>query len=77
MKSESQTKIEKKVSEHRSNVMLHLTYIREMVDANHSELKRLNGRVRDAEKQISLMKGIGTAFVFLVGVVLTWLGIDR
>jgi hypothetical protein len=64
------------INKHRSNVMLHLTYIREMVDASHDELKRLNGRVRENEKQISWMKGIGTTITFAIASVLAWLGIS-
>ena len=64
------------INKHRSSVMLHLTYIREMVDANHSELKRLNGRVRENEKQISGMKGIGATITFAIASVLAWLGIS-
>ena len=57
--------------------MLHLAYIREMVDANHAELKRLNGRVRDNEKQISWIKGIGSSFVFVISMILAWMGIEK
>ena len=57
--------------------MLHLAYIREMVDANHSELKRLNGRVRDNEKQISWIKGIGSSFVFVISMILAWMGVEK
>tara|TARA_R100000808_G_scaffold7763_1_gene22457 strand:+ start:7729 stop:7938 length:210 start_codon:yes stop_codon:yes gene_type:complete len=67
----------KDIDKHRSNVMLHLTYIREMVDANNDELKRLNGRVRQNEKDISWIKGIGGTFVFLVSAILAWLGVDK
>ena len=67
----------KDIDEHRSNVMLHLAYIREMVDANHSELKRLNGRVRDNEKQIYWIKGIGSSFVFVISMILAWMGIEK
>ena len=67
----------KDLDKHRSNVMLHLAYIREMVDANHSELKRLNGRVRDNEKQISWIKGIGSSFVFVISMILAWMGVEK
>ena len=67
----------KDLDKHRSNVMLHLASIREMVDANHSELKRLNGRVRDNEKQISWIKGIGSSFVFVISMILAWMGVEK
>ena len=40
-------------------------------------LAKINGRVRENEKELSWMKGIGGTFVFIVGAVLTWLGIEK
>jgi len=51
-------------------IISHLEYIRTRVD-------EINGRVRENEKQISWIKGIGSSIVFVVSIVLTWLGIDR
>ena len=51
-------------------IISHLEYIRTRVD-------QINGRVRDNEKQISWLKGIGSMFVFFIGVVLTWLGVEK
>lgn len=51
-------------------IISHLEYIRDRVD-------QINGRVRNNEKQISWIKGIGGAFVFAISVVLGWLGIDK
>tara|TARA_R100000458_G_C8274403_1_gene249342 strand:+ start:3095 stop:3280 length:186 start_codon:yes stop_codon:yes gene_type:complete len=51
-------------------ILSHLEYIRTRVD-------EINGRVRDNEKQISWIKGIGTTFVFIVSAVLGWFGIDK
>ena len=62
---------------HRTTVMLHLMYIREMVDANNKHLKELNGRVRTNEVTLSWIKGIGTTITFVVGAILTWLGIQK
>ena len=65
------------IERHRTNVMLHLTYIREMVDSNNKQLKELNGRVRENEKQISWIKGIGTTVSFIVGSILAWFGMTE
>ena len=51
-------------------IISHLEYIRTRVD-------EINGRVRDNEKQISWIKGIGSTFVFVISGVLAWLGIDK
>ncbi len=51
-------------------IISHLEYIRTRVD-------EINGRVRDNEKQISWIKGIGSTFVFVISAVLAWLGIDK
>ena len=51
-------------------IISHLEYIRTRVD-------EINGRVRDNEKQISWIKGIGSTFVFVISSVLAWLGIDK
>ena len=51
-------------------IISHLEYIRTRVD-------QINGRVRENERQISWIKGIGSTFVFVISVVLTWLGLDK
>ena len=51
-------------------ILSHLEYIRTRVD-------EINGRVRDNEKQISWIKGIGSTFVFVITAVLTWFGIEK
>ena len=51
-------------------IISHLEYIRTRLD-------EINGRVRDNEKQISWIKGIGSTFVFVISAVLAWLGIDK
>ncbi len=40
--------------------MVDLKYIRMMVKKNESQLEKINGRVRDAEKSIEMIKGIGS-----------------
>ena len=51
-------------------IISHLEYIRTRVD-------QINGRVRDNERTISWMKGIGSTFAFVISVVLAWFGIER
>ena len=53
------------VKDYRDLVVTHLKYIKEKVDANHSHLEKLNGRVGKNEVSISWMKGIGTTLVFI------------
>ena len=48
-----------KVNEYRSEVLTHLKYIKEKVDANHKNINLINGRVRKNERSISWIKGIG------------------
>jgi hypothetical protein len=51
-------------------ILSHLEYIRTRVD-------EINGRVRDNEKQISWLKGIGSSIVFVISVILSWLGLEK
>jgi len=64
--------VSKDISKYRDEVMTHLKYIKEKVDANHKHLRELNGRVRKAESSISWMKGIGTTITFVLGLLLAW-----
>ena len=73
-----------KDKEFQTDVTLHLIRIggdverikEDIIDIK-SHLSSINGRVRQNEKDISWVKGIGGTFVFLIGVILTWLGIDK
>ena len=51
-------------------IISHLEYIRTRVD-------EINGRVRENERQISWIKGIGVMFVFGISSIMTWLGLDK
>tara|TARA_A100001201_G_C4044659_1_gene187777 strand:+ start:583 stop:816 length:234 start_codon:yes stop_codon:yes gene_type:complete len=73
-----------KTEEYRNKITVHLTrmssdieHIKEKVNENNEHLIRLNGRVRENEKQISWIKGIGVMFVFCISSLITWLGIDK
>ena len=39
----------KSIKEHRDEVMTHLKYIKEKVDANYNHLEKVNGRLNKAE----------------------------
>ena len=67
----------KDISKYRDEVMTHLKYIKEKVDANYSHLNRLNNRVRKAESSISWMKGIGTTITFMLGTLFAWFKFDK
>ena len=54
-----------------------IEHIKDKVNDNNKHLIRLNGRVTETEKQISSIKGIGGTLVFVIGTVLTWLGVDK
>ena len=77
MKSELQTNIEKSVDIYRNEVMTHLKYIKEIVDENQRHLETINGRVRKNENSIITIKTIGSTLTIVVGVILTWLGIEK
>ena len=84
MKSESQTKELKKTEDYRNDITLHLIRIggdveriKEDISDIKSHLSSINGRVRQNEKDISWVKGIGGTFAFLIGAILTWLGLEK
>jgi len=70
MKSVKETQFEKDIEVYRVNVITHLEYIKEKVDANHKHLKELNGRVRKNEVSISWIKGIGLSVTFIISTLL-------
>ena len=74
----------KKNTEFETDITLHLIriggdieHIKEDMVEVKEHLSKINGRVRENEKQISWLKGIGSTFVFLVGAILTWFGIEK
>ena len=67
----------KNLNEYRDEVMTHLEYIKEKVDANHSHLERVNGRLNKAEKDITAIKTTGITLYTVLGAVLAWLGISK
>lgn len=51
-------------------IISHLEYIRTRVD-------QINGRVRENERQISWIRGIGVSFIFCLSSIMTWIGLDK
>ena len=84
MRSESETKRIERTEEYRNEVTLHLvritgelSHIREKVEANHTHLEKINGRLTTAEHSVTAIKTIGTTLTIVIGVILTWLGLDK
>ena len=70
--------------EYRTNITLHLTrisgdieHIKEKVNDNNKQLSIINGRLRKAENSITSIKSIGITLYSIIGVILTWLGIEK
>ena len=73
-----------KTEEYRNNITLHLTrisgdieHIKEKVNDNNKHLELINGRLRKAENSIVSIKSIGITLYTLIGVILTWFGIQK
>ena len=67
----------KSIKEHRDEVMTHLKYIKEKVDANHNHLEKVNGRLNKAENNITAIKATGITLYSMIAGVLTWLGVNK
>ena len=84
MKSETETRNIKSTEVYRTEVTLHLVritgelaHIREKVEANHSHLEKINGRLTKTEHSVTAIKTIGTTLTIVIGTILTWLGISK
>ena len=74
----------KSTEEYRNEVTLHLVritgelaHIREKVEANHAHLEKINGRLTTAEHSVTAIKTIGSTLTIVIGIILTWLGLDK
>ncbi len=67
----------KSTDKYRGEVMTHLMYIKEKVDANHSHLERVNGRLNKAENNISKIIAIGTTVFSIIGIAITLIGVFK
>ena len=72
MKTRSTKEILSDLTMHVTRISGDVEHIRDKVNDNNNQLVRLNGRVRENEKQISWMKGIGSTITFILGSVLAW-----
>ena len=73
----SQNGTELSCEEYRNDITLHLVriigdleHIKEKVTSNNEHLEKINGRVRDTEKNITAIKSIGSTLTFIIGVIL-------
>ena len=74
----------KETEEHRNFVTIALTQItsdiervKEVVEKNEKWLAKLNGRVRNNEKDISRMKGIGGTVATIILAIIGWFRIGE
>ena len=74
----------KSTEEYRNEVTLHLvritgelSHIREKFEANHTHLEKINGRLTTAEHSVTAIKTIGSTLTIVIGIILTWLGLDK
>tara|TARA_R100000152_G_scaffold3471_1_gene1182 strand:- start:1012 stop:1224 length:213 start_codon:yes stop_codon:yes gene_type:complete len=65
----------KSINEYRDEVMTHLAYIKEKVDANFEHLERVNGRLNKAENDITKLKTVGSTMFSLLTVAIAAIGI--
>ena len=72
MKTRSTIEILSDLTMHVTRISGDVEHIRDKVNDNNNQLIRLNGRVRENEKQISWMKGIGSTITFILGSILAW-----
>lgn len=70
-------KINRNTNDYRDDVLTHLKYIKEKVDANFTHLERVNGRLNKAENDITAIKTIGSTLTVMIGIILTWFGVHK
>tara|TARA_R110002020_G_scaffold275964_1_gene491151 strand:+ start:127 stop:333 length:207 start_codon:yes stop_codon:yes gene_type:complete len=66
-----------KTNEHRDWVKVNIEYIVKELDKQTDKLDQINGRVRQNEKSISYIKGIGTILFALFGGLIGWFQINK
>jgi len=73
-----------KTEEYRNSITVHLVricsdveHIKEKVTENNKYLIHINGRLRQAENNITAVKTIGTTLTVVIGIILTWLGVSK
>ena len=61
-----------KTNEHREYVRVSIDYIIKELDKQTTKLDQINGRVRQNEKSIAFIKGIGTIVTLIIGGLIGW-----
>tara|TARA_R110002167_G_scaffold130696_1_gene314299 strand:- start:29 stop:253 length:225 start_codon:yes stop_codon:yes gene_type:complete len=61
------------VHKYRESVIVDLKYIRAMVKKNENQLEKINGRVRETEKGLEMLKGIGSVVGIVFSAFIGWL----
>ena len=69
--------MKKNIDKYRDEVMTHLEYIKEKVDANYNHLEKVNGRLNKAENNITAIKTTGITLYTVIGAILAWLGVSK
>ena len=77
MKTQSTKKDIENITIHLVRISSDIEHIKEKVTESNKHLEKINGRVRDAEKSITAIKSIGSTLTFIIGVILTWLGVQK
>ena len=77
MKTQSTKKDIENITIHLVRISSDIEHIKEKVISNNEHLEKINGRLRDAEKSISAIKAIGGTLTFIIGMILTWLGVQE
>jgi hypothetical protein len=66
-----------KTTEHRDWVKVNLEYIVKELDKQTEKLDQINGRVRQNEKSISFIKGVGAVLSAVFGGLIGWFEINK
>ena len=77
MKTESTKEILTELTLHITRISGDIEHIKDKVNDNNKHLEKINGRLRNAENNITVIKSIGSTLTFIIGVILTWLGIQK
>ena len=84
MRSEAETMEIKSTEEYRNDTTLHLVrisgdveHMKESLTSVVTHLEKINGRLRIAENNVTAMKTIGSTLTVVIGVILTWLGVNK
>ena len=77
MKTESTKEILTELTLHITRISGDIEHIKDKVNDNNKHLEKINGRLRSAENSITAMKSICSTLTFIIGAILTWLGVQE